>query len=134
MSQTNWLTDGQTNRTYFIEPLPIRFDHTFQKFESKIFLNYLASLWLIWKETVQEIQIPSTKFSVQWLQKEWSLANSCKITFILIQWHRSMINPLNFISFCCCERVHDNKQFSLGNLILNPKSRPIKENSTQHHF
>ena len=42
--QTDRQTDGETNRTDFIGPLPQgwRFDHVFYKFENKIFLNYLA--------------------------------------------------------------------------------------------
>ena len=42
--QTDRQTDGQTNRTDFIGPLPQgwRFDHVFYKFENKIFLKYLA--------------------------------------------------------------------------------------------
>ena len=41
---TDRKTDGQMNRTDFIGPLPQswRFDHVFPKFESKLFLNYLA--------------------------------------------------------------------------------------------
>ena len=44
-------TDRQMNRTDFIGPLPQRWrlDHVLQKFENKMFLNYLAWLWAIWK-------------------------------------------------------------------------------------
>ena len=40
VSQTGRQTDGQSNRTDFIGPLPQRwrFDHVFWKFENKIFL------------------------------------------------------------------------------------------------
>ena len=37
-------TGGQTNRTDFLGPLPQKwkFDHVFQKFEDKIYLNYFS--------------------------------------------------------------------------------------------
>ena len=49
--QTDRQTDGQMNRTNFIGPLPQgwRFHHVFRKFDSKIFSDYLAWLWAIWK-------------------------------------------------------------------------------------
>ena len=51
---TDRKTDGQMNRTDFIGPLPQswRLDHVFPKFESKLFLNYLAWLWAIWNESI----------------------------------------------------------------------------------
>ena len=41
---TDEQTDGQANRTDFIEPPSQRwrFDHVFQKFENKISLNYFV--------------------------------------------------------------------------------------------
>ena len=43
-SKTDRQTNGQMNRTDYRGPLSQRwrFDHVFQKFENKIFLNYLA--------------------------------------------------------------------------------------------
>ena len=44
MSQTDRRTNGAMNRNDYMEPLPqrCRLDHVFQKFENKIFLNYLV--------------------------------------------------------------------------------------------
>ena len=53
--------EKNVSQTDFIGPLPQRwrFDHVFRKFE-KIFLNYLAGLSAIWKESMQEKGIQST--------------------------------------------------------------------------
>ena len=64
---TDRQTNGQTNRTDFIRPLSQRrrFDHFFWNFENKIFWNYLAWLWAIWKESILDKGIQWTYFSVQ---------------------------------------------------------------------
>ena len=41
-------------------------------------------------------------------------------------------NPLNFMSFCYRERIHDNKEFNLGNTKPCCESKPVKSNSEQN--
>ena len=73
--------DGQIKRIDFIRPLlqSWRLDHVSQKFENKNFLNYLTWLWAIWKEYKKKEYNQHS----QRIQKQWSLANLCKVTFIL---------------------------------------------------
>ena len=68
------------------------------------------------------------QFSVQRVQKQWSLAKFGKITFILFGCHRS----IDFHSFYYFERVHCNKAFSHENSKFSCKSQiPVKPNSKQ---
>ena len=54
-TETDRQSDRQTDRQ--------RFDHVFQKFENKIFLNYLARLSVIWKESTQT---KCQRYTVDW--------------------------------------------------------------------
>ena len=98
---TDRQTNGRTNRTDFIRPLSQRrrFDHFFWNFENKIFWNYLAWLWAIWKESILEKGIQSTYFSVQRVQKQWSLAKLGKITFILFECYRFIHKSIDIYLF-----------------------------------
>ena len=65
--QTDKQTDRWTNEQNSFYRTPSvkmgKFDHVFQKFENKIFLNYLAWLWAIWKESIQN---KCQKYIVDW--------------------------------------------------------------------
>ena len=93
--------DGQENRTDFTGPFPQRwgFNHVIRKFKNKIFWNYLAWFWVIWKESIHGKGIQSTLFSVQRVQKQWFLTNLSKITFVLFECHRSIDKSINFHFF-----------------------------------
>ena len=60
-------------------------DHVCGNMVTRVF-NYLAQLWTIWKESVQEKGTSSTYFSVQ----------SVKITYILFEYHRLIDISIDF--------------------------------------
>ena len=131
--QTGRQIDGLMNRTDFIGPLLQRWrlDHVIQKFENKTLLDYLTWLWVIWKESIKNKRntinivtcsnnLPSQIY-VRWFSYYLNVTDP-------------LINPLIFTSFCYCERVHDNKEFSHWNSkprVMNPKSRAVKSNAEQ---
>ena len=72
--ETNGQTDRWMDKRTELLPQRWRFDHVFQKFENKIFINYLVWLWhigkAVWKESIQEKGRTSAVFSVQRVQQE----------------------------------------------------------------
>ena len=83
-------TDGQMNRTDFLGSLlqRWRFDHVFQKFVNKIFLNYLAWLLAILKESIQNRFCPLSKKTLthpvlEWqYEAGWNNQNLMKNTYV----------------------------------------------------